>query len=158
MPRKPPPPPPEITEVTQIVALIIDKHRAEPSISPTWVATETMHKMGKAWLLRSSSRYDPETYVLAHHHCRQIARELLRTSFEPEGGPTERHPLFPDLQWRYPAAPAPERDEPEYKTLEALSEKDWRYNLHRLEAEANAKLAHRNSLQVWGEARFRRRA
>jgi hypothetical protein len=153
-----PPPPPEITEVTQIIAAIIDQRRDEASISPTWVATETLAKMGKVWLLRSTHRYDPETYVLAHHHCRQIARSLLRQYFEPEAGPPEPHPLFPDLQWRYPAAPAPERDEPVYVKLELLTVDDWRFNLHRLEAEATAKLRHRDALFAWGRRRFKKLA
>src|SRR5215467_432595 len=93
---------PETQALTNIVARIIDTRRAELRISPSWVATEAMIEIDPD---RSSVEL---VYQGCHLQLRQIARSLLRLHFENANDPADdesaQHELFPELQWRYPAA------------------------------------------------------
>ena len=143
-------------ETERIIAHIIDERRDEPSISPTWVATEAMAALKAAWMLRSKKNPNaPEWYRIAHLTCRQMAREKLRNFFEPERDEDKStHPLFPELQWRYPKAARSREEEPEYLTLETLERQDWQYNMDRLRSDAQSRLRHADALEDWGRAHF----
>lgn len=155
--RKLPPETEVITEATETIAAIIDRRRDEREISPAWVATEAMTKLNAAWMLRSK-RGHPTVYRLAHLQCRQIARAMLREFFEPEEDASKVvHPLFPDLQWRYPVARSA-GDEPVYVKTELMTREDWLYNVARLRADAASRQRHADALEVWGASRFAARA
>jgi hypothetical protein len=99
----------------------------------------------------------PLIYEGCHLYLRQVARSLLRKKFEDDGTDAAQHPLFPDLQPRYPVQ-RPKGDEPEYIKLENLSRSDATYNIERLRAEAQSKLAHADALQSWLSNRYRHSA
>jgi hypothetical protein len=133
----------EERRLAEIIQRIIDLRRSEVSISPTWVAQEAMREL------------DPErrapmlVYAGCNLQLRQIARGELRKKFHPDEGSGESHDLFPELQHRYPTARSA-RDEPEYILLEHLTSADIGYNVARLRAEAQAKLAHADALHAYG--------
>jgi hypothetical protein len=96
----------------------------------------------------------PLVYIGCHLQLRQIAREVFRIYFEPDdetATPADTHPLFPDLQWRYPTARKVGDGEPEYVILTAMTRADVRYNCKRLRYEGRAKLQHADALEAWGE-------
>jgi hypothetical protein len=135
---------------TETIARIIDQRRDEVSISPSWVATEALAAMGAGWMLGGDDGL-PTVYRLAHLQCRQMARQLLRQAFEPsEDADKATHPLFPDLQWRYPEKRSAAREEPVYIKLELMSREDWQFNMQRLRADAASRLKHADALEAWG--------
>lgn len=147
-------PQPDVEAATHIIAKIVDDRSDETSISPSWVATEAMTKLGVKSLLKGKGG-QPIVYQLAHLQCRQIARQLLRKFYEPdEDAAKAQHELFPNLQGRYPAAPKPGREEPEYIRLESLTVADWRFNVDRLRADAQSRIKHSDALEVWGNEHF----
>lgn len=151
-------PQPDIENVTHTIAAIIELRRDEVSISPAWVATEALAKLRmKSWL--RGGRNQRIAYQCTHLHCRQVARQLLRKNYEPESdGDKDQHELFPGLQARYPSAPKPGRDEPEYIRLESLGAEDWHFNVDRLRADAQSRLKHADALETWGREHFTRKA
>jgi hypothetical protein len=141
----------ECNQLTQIIAKIIDLRRDLAVISPSKVATEAMQKLGADWM--QGGDY-PLVYLGCHLQLRQIARGLLRQQFEPEEDEEKiTHPLFPELQWRYPIA-HPKGEEPQYRLLELLSPNDWEFNVNRLRSDARSRLNHADKLVAWGHAHF----
>lgn len=141
-----------------IVSSIIDGRRDREEISPLWVATEATKQIG-AWDLKESV---PLVYEACHLHLRQVARSLCRALFEVSDGQdaesqgnSAQHQLFPDLQWRYPRAPAGSRIETSYVLLEQMTDADIRYNVQRLKREARARLGHADALHAWAAQRQR---
>jgi hypothetical protein len=136
----------------EIVARIIDMRRDQPSISPSSVATEAMLVLEAAWM-QNPSEY-PLVYIGCHLELRQLARKILRERFEPEEDADKvTHPLFPELQWRYPIDP-PKTEEPQYVLLELLRKQDWRFNVNRLRGDAKRRLRHADKLEAWGMRHF----
>jgi hypothetical protein len=132
--------------LAEIIQRIIDSRGDAVSISPTWVAAETMQEL------------DPERVapMLVHAGCnlhlRQLARARLRHRYEPDDDKAgDQHDLFPGLQRRYPTARSVRADEPEYVLLEHLTSADIGFNVARLRAEAGAKLAHADALKAYGD-------
>lgn len=149
---------PDVEQASRIIAKIVDDRRDEASISPSWIATEAMAKLGVKSMLRGKGG-QPIVYQLAHLQCRQIARQVLRKFYEPDNDAEKaQHDLFPNLQGRYPSAPKPGREEPEYIRLEHLSANDWQFNVDRLRADAQSRLQHADALEDWGREHFRKAA
>lgn len=140
---------PEAKKLFDTVARIINVRASETRISPSWIATEAITDL------------DPErvsvplVYLGCHLQLRQIARQLLRKSFESEETESFQHNLFPNLQARYPTARSVDADEPEYVVLEMLSDEDIDYNIDRLRSEAMSKLKHADALAAFKRARIR---
>jgi hypothetical protein len=94
--------------------------------------------------------------LLVHLGCnlqlRQIAREMLRGKYEPDGDSDAdaQHSLWPELQKRYPTAKSARDGDPEYVLLEHLTDADLAYNIARLRSEAQSKLRHATALEAWG--------
>lgn len=134
------------------VVKVIHQRRKQLRISPAWVATETMVKIGAT---THDRRKKPFVYQAAHMYLRQIAREMLRTMFGGGSNFTddEQHELYPDLQARYPIAHG-DGDEPQYARLETLTYEDWLYNRNRMEREIATKQKHFLSFEAWGLKRF----
>lgn len=136
-------------ELADLVLGVIERHRDEVRVSPSWVANEVMEHL------------DPErvsvelVYAGCHLELRQIARGLLRGKFDPPGAPIEeeQHDLFPELQKRYPV-PRKRGEEPVYVLLEHLTPPEAAFNVSRLRGEAGAKLRHADALEAYMLERF----
>lgn len=103
---------------------------------------------------KTVERRHPLIWIGCHLELRQIARSLLRKRFEPEDdGKDGCDELFPDLQWRYPAARSANEPEPSYILREMMSDTDVGYNVARLRAEAAAKNQHADALEAWHKTR-----
>ena len=140
----------EAEELIRVVAHVIECRREQITISPSWIATEAMIELDALELQTTN----PRVYIGCHLQLRQIARSLLRKKFEDDGAEADQHPLFPDLQPRYPIQ-RPSGEESEYIKLENLSRPDAIYNIERLRAEARSKLEHADALQSWMMWRYR---
>ena len=82
-----------------------------------------------------------QVYIAAHLQLRHISRQICREKFGPDSVTPEYHPLFPELQPRYPAAHSSEED-PVYRSLANLTDEDYEYNLGRMRKEISAKTRH----------------
>jgi hypothetical protein len=143
----------ETSGLVEICSQIIETRFNEPRISRSSVATEAMVKLRAKWMLNSKRGY-PLVYLGCHLELRQIARQILRERFEPEEDINKPvHPLFPELQWRYPIVHQRE-EEPQYVLLELLEPNDWRFNVKRLRLDAASRLRHADALEAWGFAHF----
>jgi hypothetical protein len=141
----------EGSELYAVIRGVYERHRDQPSINPTWLATEamvsiefdrTMHDLG---------------WIGCHLQFRQIARSFCRRHFDPtEAVETD---LFPEtLQDRYPLQVQAPGEEPQYVLLNLLNEADARFNIARLRKEAEAKLRHADALEIWASRKFGRAA
>jgi hypothetical protein len=144
----------ETRQLIEILARILELRAHHDRISPSWVATEAYQQLDPRRRVRDDF---PLIYIACHLQLRQLARELLRRTFEGDelAGERSQHELFPELQARYPTARSSNSHEPEYIRLEVLSEADADYNIERLRAEGRAKLKHADSLAAWARGRFR---
>ena len=139
--------PEETSQLVAILSRIVDTRRGERAINPSWVATEALIEI------------DPEAKspllvrVACHLELRQLARGLLREVFERGESVDDSHPLFPELQWRYPQASRKGDAEPSYVLLDEMTPKDIGYNVDRLRMEGRAKLAHADRLEAFGMGR-----
>jgi hypothetical protein len=136
----------EGSELAKIVGQIIEKQKNQKLIMPSWVAAATyrwIEPRNKATLL---------TKMAALLALKQIAREMLRDKFGADDNPEAQHPLFPDLNLRYPIAHTPD-SEPGYIPLELMSYEDWQWNLIRYDKEIDTKQRKRDALENWGNAR-----
>jgi hypothetical protein len=143
--------------LVEIVARIVDLRRDQGRISPSWVATEAMLQIDPEKVIQQ--RF-PLAYLASHLELRQIARSVCRGLFEDDddkSGDSRQHELFPDLQWRYPAAKSKDQEEPEYVLRELMEPEDVYYNVSRLRAEAETKLRHADALEAWAKKKFGRR-
>lgn len=132
-------------DVSSVIASIIERNRTEGRIEPGWVANEAM------MTLDPTRVSPPAVYFGCTLWARQIAREQLRKKFEGQKE-NAQHDLFPELQWRYPAAhDGP--GQPNYVLLELMTDADIAYNVDRLRQEAEAKLAHADALEDYGRRR-----
>jgi hypothetical protein len=137
----------EESQLTRIVAHIIDLRRGQPRINPMLIATAAMREIDP--LNRS-----PDLARLGCHlQLRQIARGLCRKLFEPDRPAVREPELFDGLQWRYPTMRSKGDTEPEYILRDLMSDDDIAYNVERLRSEAQAKLHHADALEAWGSAR-----
>ena len=130
------------------VLQVFERHKMEISISPSWLATETMV------YIEFPRELHAKGYAAAHAHYCQIARGVCRREFTEEVA--EHHELFPDLQKRYPIQHKAS-EEPQYVLLDHLEELDGRFNVERLRSEAGAKLAHADALEAYLDSKFGRR-
>jgi hypothetical protein len=145
----------ETSPLVMIIAKIIETRRSETRISPAWVATEAMIVLKAEWMREPDDEGYPLVYLAAHLELRQIAREKLREKFEPAWDEDkDTHPLFPELQWRYPVS-RPKGVEPKYVLLEHLTGADVSFNVNRLRVDARSRLAHADALEAWGRDRPR---
>jgi hypothetical protein len=139
----------EESQLTEIVARIIDIRRAQVRINPSWIATEALQEIDPAGSSLELVRLG------CHLQLRQIARSLCRKLFEDsdddDGQP--RFTGFDGLQWRYPTARSKGKPDPEYVLRDRMSEDDIAFNVSRLRSEARAKLAHADALEAWGRSR-----
>jgi hypothetical protein len=137
-------------DLQNVVQEIIDAHRCEQRISPAWIATEAMARLGAAGLQQGN----PLVYHAAHLQLRQIARKSCRKQFEDDDGdaldPAQQE-MFPGLQSRYPAAHS--GCEPSYVLRDAMSAKDVDFNVKRLRREGETKLGRARALEVWWDTR-----
>jgi hypothetical protein len=138
----------EASALIEVVDRVIETRRAQIAISPSWVATQAMIELDAVALQQDN----PRVYIGCHLQLRQIARGILRERYE-DTGDGDQHPLFPNLQRRYPVQ-RPTGDEPEYIKLENLSRPDALYNIERLRCEARSKLEHADALESWLKHRF----
>lgn len=134
----------EERKLRELVERIVAERERAVSVSPSWVATETMMHLDPE---RAS---EPCIYLAAHLQFRQVARQILGRKFERDDDAIEdQHPLFPSLQRRYPL-PHKRGEEPQYKLLDYLSGAELAFNVSRLRKEAAGKLAHADALEAWG--------
>lgn len=140
----------EEKRLRELVLTVFDGREDAITISPAWLATETMVRLDPG---RTS---DPTIYLAAHLQFRQVARDVLRGRFQPQAEPDEeaQHPLFPMLQRRYPL-PHKRGEEPVYKRLEDLSSDEAAFNVARLSREAAGKLKHADALEAWRQQKFK---
>lgn len=136
--------------LSDIVAAIIERRHDQTRISAAWIATEAMKE------LDADRIAPPLVFLGCHLELRQIARSLLRGTFEGDSEPGAQHNLFPELQRRYPVARS-RGDEAVYVLLEDLTKADVKYNVNRLLSEADSKIKHARALEAW-DAKRRRRA
>jgi hypothetical protein len=131
----------------EIVERIVSIRDSDIAISPSWVATQAMFE------LDPKKTSESNIYLAAHLQFRQIARKVLGAKFEAEvDADKDQHPLFPDLQRRYPL-PHLKDEEPRYKLLEYLDHDERVFNVNRLRKEASGKLAHADALEAYDQAR-----
>lgn len=129
-------------KLREVLSQIYDRRASESRISPAWLATEAMRELDPGQASPSL------VYIAANLQLRQIARGMCRNRFEADEEQTDQHSLWPNLQTRYPAVHSKD-SEPEYVLLEDLTKADVEYNVQRLRAEAEAKLAHADALEAW---------
>jgi hypothetical protein len=130
-----------------VVRRIMDDRKTEEHLSPAWIATEAMAKLGA----EDMKRANPLVYLAAHLQLRQIARKACRKQFvvdDEEALDPAQQQMFPGLQSRYPAAHA-EEDEPTYVLRDSLGADDVAFNLRRLRHEGRSKLARAAALEAW---------
>lgn len=140
------------TKLRALLSEIYEFRTDEIRVSAAWLATEAMQR------LDPNKTAPTLVYLAAHLQLRQLARSLFRHKFEADDdGEVEQHELFPDLQRRYPAAHSTDA-EPEYVLLEHLTQEDVAFNVHRLRAEADAKMRHADALEAWWQDRNGRAA
>ena len=130
-----------------IVREIMDARKTQVRLSPAWIATEAMVKLGAEDLQKAN----PRVYLAAHLHLRQISRQACRKQFDDadeEALDPAQQELFPGLQSRYPAAHT-EEDEPIYVLRDSLGADDVAFNVQRLRREGRSKLERANALEAW---------
>jgi hypothetical protein len=138
----------EESQLTEIVARIIDIRRGEVRINPSWIATEALKEIDPANTSVALVRLG------CHLQLRQIARGQCRKLFEDGDDDSEpQFTEFKELQWRYPTARSKGQSDPEYVLRDHLTDRDVAYNVARLRTEARAKLAHADALEAWGRSR-----
>jgi hypothetical protein len=141
---------PDDLRLREIVEEIILAQNGAISISPTWVAGQAMVKLDPTHETQAS------IYLAANLQFRQVARQQLGKKFEPEDDEIPaQHPLWPDLQQRYPI-PTKRSEERQYKLLEYLSHTERLFNIARLRKEASGKLHHADALQAYDELKIDR--
>lgn len=139
-------------QLTELVARIVDSRQEHDSISPSSVASAALRQLDPAQTIERSA---PLIWMGCHLELRQIARQLLAKTVEDD----ERHDdLFPQLQWRYPAAPSSDGEEGTYVRRTAMTAADIAYNVARLRTEAATKQRHADALEAWGRSRGLREA
>lgn len=131
---------------------VVAKHSRKTVISPAWIATECMVKIG------FKQRDNPLGYLGCHLQFRQIARGICGRNYEnppEEAGQGDLHPET--LQSRYPRKRNTDAKdtEPEYILRDHMSDEDIEYNVARLRSEGAAKLRHADTLEAWGRSRKR---
>lgn len=138
-------------KLRELVNQIVETRRSKRGVNPSWVATQALAELDrKNWVQRNH----PMVYKAAHLELRQMAREACREKWETPESEVDSHPLFPELQWRYPIA----RDrgsEPEYVLLEQLTDTDVVFNVARLRHVSVACAKHADALEAWGRGRPR---
>lgn len=137
-------------DLATVVSAVIHGSREETRINPAWIANEVMRRLDPERVA------PPSVYGGCNMHVRQIARSQLRKTFESEDEEPRQHPLFPELQWRYPACHDREA-EPEYVLLEAMTERDVDFNIDRLLKEIDAKQKHVDALMAFKLEAFGRK-
>jgi hypothetical protein len=137
--------------LVHIASEIINSRREALQISPAWIATEVMNQLDTMGVRATA----PLIYIGCHMQLKQVARALCRGMFEPrdDRDHSAQHELFPDLQWRYPAARSVPSEDPIYILLEEMTDADVNYNVSRLRAEGQAKIQHAAALQAWNANR-----
>lgn len=140
-------------QLTMVVIDVINSRRDAIQINPAWIATEAIKRLDTI----DVQTLTPLIYMGCHLQLRQIARAQCRGLFESDSGDIApaQHEMFPDLQWRYPAARSVPGEEPTYVLLEAMTDNDVAYNVSRLRNEANAKLKHADALEYWNINRLK---
>jgi hypothetical protein len=116
---------------------------------PSWIAQ-------RALLLADPENVAPPCVAFAADlEFRQIAREMLRRSYEPEGpedGEPVQHALFPGLQAKYPRH-VPAGEEPEYVRPELLDADDVQWNISRMRACSESLQRGADALEAWADER-----
>lgn len=125
-----------------LIARIIDRHRGQSGIHPSWIATEAMNDLDPQRIS------PPLVFAASHLQLRQIARGQLRNRFDSEEE-SKQHELWPDLQTRYPTERSHGSAQPEYVRLEDLADEDVAYNIARLRKGGRAMLKHADKLEDW---------
>jgi hypothetical protein len=88
--------------LNEIVARVIETRRAEPQISPNWIAGEALRELDPT---RAVELRDPDIWGGCHLALRQMARGQLANRFDPTTEDPDAEPeLFEELQQRYPVA------------------------------------------------------
>jgi hypothetical protein len=132
-----------------IVRESMDARKTQVRLSPAWIATEAMAKLGAEDLQKAK----PLVYLAAHLQLRQIARQACRKQFDDadeEALDPAQQEMFPGLQSRYPAHAAhAEEDEPSYVLRDFLGADDVAFNVQRLRREGWSKLARADALEAW---------
>jgi hypothetical protein len=137
----------EAGRLYEAVEAVIDKYEDDVDISPAWVAIEGCRRLNGFEISRTT-----DFYVGTNLYLRQIARQMCRKKWEENEDDDDQHPLFPDLQKRYPIART-EGEEPLYRRLEQLTDEDIAYNLRRMDAEIASKQKHREALYAYSLGR-----
>lgn len=99
---------------------------------------------------------DQMRYIAAHLEIRQLARAILRRSYDldPETQATRRRqpslPNLPLVQDRYPKMPYGHG----YIKRDLMTKEDWRGNVDRLRGKGGKLIEHADQLEEWGRDRF----
>lgn len=132
----------------EIVGQAIAEMQGERS-RPSWIAQ-------RALLIADPEKLAPHSIAFAADlEFRQIAREMLRSTYAPEtpeDGQPLQHRLFPGLQAQYPRRVSGE-DEPEYVKPELLSAEDIEWNIARMRSTANSLQRGADALEAWASDR-----
>lgn len=126
-------------QLTETVRKCVNDHFGDVEISPASIASCAFPELDPDGL-------SPETVKWGCLlELRGIARGVLRNEFDPiESEEPRQHPLFPDLQDRYPTK---RPGGPKYVLLDHLSPEEAWYNVNRLRKEAEKKMGHADSLE-----------
>jgi len=135
----------------QHIDIVIEVSKKTIDLSPAWVATEVMVRLGFG-PNSPKALSDADVYELAHGQLRQIVRGRLR-KHDPIEAANEDDDLFPEtLQERYPRVPL-ENAEPIYALRDHLTNADVNYNVKRMRRVSNALAKHADALEVWHRSR-----
>lgn len=140
----------EESQLSNLVARIVELRGGSLTISPAWIATESLNEIDPGNVA------PPLVRLGCHLHLRQLARAHCRKRWgthREDPNDIDQGELFEGLQWRYPTVRSKSQDEPEYILRDHMSRDDVDYNVARLRAEARAKLAHADALEAWGRSR-----
>lgn len=136
-------------QLRRVVRECINKAREHgDKIKPTWVANDALKRLDKRSRAPALVRY------AASLECRQIAREILRATFEPEttdeivNAPS--HQLLENMRPMYPLRPGKE-EEPTYVAPEHddFDEADMLFNYHRDKAAGASVIRSADALYAW---------
>jgi len=127
--------------------IVVESHSGDIAIAPSLVAQLAMKNLDK---LNSAPAVVSWGCTL---QCRHAAREILRKQFDPtaddfQEGDAHGHPIFPNLQLRYPTKRGV-RGDPEYVLLEQLTDGERALNVSQMRSRGQRLLDHAAALEAW---------
>lgn len=135
-------------EITVAIRDEIDRLGGAVALSPTTIAMAVQRKF-------DARAIEPHLQYASLEHLKAMSRGALARRYDREGEENCAHQgdMFSGLlQDSYPL-PRSAHDEPIYKPLGDLSDREVEFNIAQLDKSATARVQHRDALQAWLDRR-----